>query len=449
MLAMEELRARAKKLRTSVKRSTLGTKTNLNRDAVGILQRQNATRIPALVPVRMGRMAQSPFAFFRGAAAVMAHDLATTPVTGIEVQACGDAHLSNFGFFASPERQLMFDLNDFDETLPGPWEWDVERLVASLVIAAQANGLSDARAGEVAGAAAAEYRKSMDRLSVVGALSRFHELLTADTIMRGLPRRKRKAIQRHTMKRLQKTIEKARLRTSEQAMSKLSIMDARGVPRIVEQPPLIVRPPRPPRYMQEILRKYRATAQPDVGALLEHFTTVDFTLKVVGVGSVGTRCYIVLGMDVTGKPLFLQIKEATASVLEGYTRRSLLRHHGRRVVAGQQIMQAASDPFLGWTTWKSHHFYVRQFRDMKGSFDVEKLDAFGLVKYARLCGSVLARAHAQAAEPALLAGYLGSSEAFDTAMVAFALAYARQNEADHNALLRAIKSGRVSAEPGV
>jgi uncharacterized protein (DUF2252 family) len=450
MATIEESRRHGRALRAEVKRSSLGTGLDFDRDPLQILRSQNRVRIRELVPVRMGRMAQSPFTFFRGAAAVMAHDLATTPVTGITVQACGDAHLSNFGLFASPERRLIFDLNDFDETLPGPWEWDVERLFASLAIAAQANGLSDAKAGDAVAIAAAEYRESIARLAGTGALSRFHMMLTAEMLMRRLRARSIRNPGRGGMvQRLRKAVEKARLRTSEQALAKLSVTDKRGIPQIVDQPPLIVHRDRVPDDVPRILKDYRVSAHHDVNALLEHFTLVDFALKVVGVGSVGTHCYVALVMCATAEPLFLQIKQATASVLEPYTQRSVLRHHGRRVVAGQQIMQAATDPFLGWATAGKHHFYIRQFRDMKGSVAVEKLNATGLTEYGRLCAGALARAHAQTSEPALLAGYLGGGQAFDAAMVKFALDYAKQNESDHAALLRAIKNGRVPANPGV
>jgi uncharacterized protein (DUF2252 family) len=447
MITIGELRKGGRALRSDVKRSALGTALNFDRDPLEILKSQNRVRIRELVPVRMGRMAQSPFTFFRGAAAVMAHDLATTPITGITVQACGDAHLSNFGLFASRERKLIFDLNDFDETLPGPWEWDVERLCASLAIAAQANGLSDAAVCDVVATAAAEYRESIARMAGTGALRRFHTMLTADALMRRLLARTFRNPGRGGMvKRLRKAVEKARQRTSEQALEKLSVKDAHGTPRIVDQPPLIVHRDRVPDDVRKILNNYRASAHHDVNALLEHFTLVDFALKVVGVGSVGTHCYVALLMCSAADPLFLQIKQATASVLEPYTQRSVLWHHGRRVVAGQQIMQAASDPFLGWATVENRYFYVRQFRDMKGSIDVEKLNATGLAEYGRLCAGVLARAHAQTAEPAVIAGYLGAGPSFDKAMVKFALAYAEQNQADHAALLRAIKNGRIPAD---
>jgi uncharacterized protein (DUF2252 family) len=448
--ALREFSKRGKTLRARHKRSTIGTRLDFDRDPVKILEFQNSVRIRELVPVRMGRMAQSAFAFFRGAAAVMAHDLATTPITGITVQACGDCHLSNFGFFASPERELIFDLNDFDETLPGPWEWDVERLVASLAIAAQANGLSDAKARDVAASAAREYRKSTAWLASIGAKRRFHLMVTADALRRRLMTLSgRGTSQRAATRQLKKSVEKARLRTSEQALAKLSLANSSGMPRIVDQPPLIVHRDRVREDVLGILSKYRASVPPDVGALLEHYRIVDFALKVVGVGSVGTHCYVALAMDPKDRPLFLQVKQATASVMEPYTRRSSLQHHGRRVVEGQKIMQAASDPFLGWSTEGKRHYYVRQFRDMKGSMNIEKLDAASLMEYSRLCGAILARAHAQTTEPAVIAGYLGNGPSFDKAMSRFALAYARQNEADHDALLRAIKSGRVPAESGV
>jgi len=345
--ALKEFSKQGKTLRSKLKRAILGTRLDFHRDAVKILEGQNSVRIRELVPVRMGRMAQSPFAFFRGGAAIMAHDLATTPITGITVQACGDCHLSNFGFFASPERELIFDLNDFDETLPGPWEWDVERLVASLAIAAQANGLSDAKARDVAVAGAREYRKSTAWLAGIGALSRFHLMVTAEALRRRLlTLAEQGASGRRAIKELKKSVEKARLRTSEHALAKLSITAPSGMPRIVDQPPLIVHRERVREDVPEILRQYRATVPPDVDELLEHFAIVDFALKVVGVGSVGTHCYIALAMDAKGRSLFLQVKQATASVIEPYTQASYLQHQGRRVVAGQQIMQAASDPFL-------------------------------------------------------------------------------------------------------
>jgi uncharacterized protein (DUF2252 family) len=275
-------------------------------------------------------------------------------------------------------------------------------------------------------------------------------MVTAEALRRRLlALAEQDASRRRAIKQLKKSVEKARLRTSEQALAKLSITAPSGMPRIVDQPPLIVHRERVREDVPEILRKYRATVPPDMDELLEHFTIVDFALKVVGVGSVGTHCYIALAMDARGRSLFLQVKQATTSVIEPYTHPSSLQHQGRRVVAGQKIMQAASDPFLGWSTVGNRHYYVRQFRDMKGSMKIEELDGASLLEYAGLCGAILARAHAQTTEPAVIAGYLGKGSSFDEAMGRFALAYARQNEADHAALLRAIKSGHISAEIGV
>jgi uncharacterized protein (DUF2252 family) len=275
-------------------------------------------------------------------------------------------------------------------------------------------------------------------------------MVTADALRRRLITPAGKSpTKRQATKQLKKSVGKARLRTSEHALAKLSIAGPSGKPTIVDQPPLIVHRARVREDVPGILRKYRATVSPDVDALLDHFKVVDYALKVVGVGSVGTHCYIALAMDAKGRSLFLQVKQATTSVIEPYTRRGPLEHQGRRVVAGQQIMQAASDPFLGWSTAGHRQYYVRQFRDMKGSMDVEKLDADGLMEYSGLCGAILARAHAQTTEPAVIAGYLGNGRSFAEAMGRFALAYAKQNETDHAALLRAIKSGRVHAETGI
>jgi uncharacterized protein (DUF2252 family) len=284
-------------------------------------------------------------------------------------------------------------------------------------------------------------------LAGIGAMRRFHLMVTADALLLTLAAQD--ASQKKAFKQLKKSIDKAKLRTSEHALAKLSIVAPSGMPQILDQPPLIVHRERVREDVPGILRKYRASVPPDVDTLLEHFTIMDFALKVVGVGSVGTHCYIALAIDAKGRSLFLQVKQATASVMERYTHRSSLQHHGRRVVAGQQIMQAASDPFLGWSTAGHRHYYVRQFRDMKGSMNIERLDDAALMEYSGLCGAILARAHAQTTEPAVIAGYLGNGPAFDKAMGHFALAYAKQNEADHTTLLRAIKNGRVRAEIGV
>jgi uncharacterized protein (DUF2252 family) len=442
MPSTAELRATGRGFRAQCPRSMLGTGFRTDRDPVALLDAQNALRLPWLVPIRWGRMAESAFTFYRGAAALMAHDLAPTPVSGIRVQACGDAHLSNFGFYASPERELVFDLNDFDETLPAPWEWDVERLVASLAVAARAGGFADAVAHQAARAGAGAYREAMGALSERSALANFHTLVSASALLE-LSERTGTS---QAAKEIGRVTRKAARRTSETALRRLSTVTEHGRLRLDEQPPIMVRPDQWPEDIARVPELYAATLSPDVRALLGRFRPVDFLLRVVGVGSVGTRCLIGLLLDSTESPLFLQIKEAGPSVLEPWAGPSPIVHAGERVVAGQRIMQAVSDALLGWTSSAGRHYYVRQFRDMKGGFDIERLSARLLVEYGRLCGAVLARAHAQSCEPALIAGYLGGSERFDDAMAAFALAYAEQNAADHAALLAAIASGHVPAD---
>jgi uncharacterized protein (DUF2252 family) len=439
--SVEELAAIGRRLRKQYPRSGLGTGFRTDRDPVALLDAQNATRLQSLVPVRWGRMAQSAFAFYRGAAALMAHDLAPTPVSGIRVQACGDAHLANFGFYASPERKLVFDLNDFDETLPAPWEWDVERLAASLAVAARSSGFGDEVAGRVAAHSAQGYRRAMLRLAQRTALENFHTVVSAAALLEQAEREKA----RSASKAITRAARKAEQRTSESALGKLATVTEEGELRLVEQPPFMVRPRQWPSDIAVVPHLYAESVSADIRALLRRFRPVDMMLRVVGVGSVGTRCLIELLVDTTGGPLILQVKEATASVLEPYAGGSELTHAGERVVAGQRIMQAVSDPFLGWTSSDGRAYYVRQFRDMKGGFEIERLSADLLERYGRLCGSVLARAHAQSGEPALIAGYLGHGAAFDHAMGDFALAYAHQNDLDHAALLAAIAEGRIEA----
>ncbi len=435
----DELAERGRRLRGDCPRSSQGTGFRTDRDPVSLLDAQNATRLQHLIPIRWGRMAQSAFAFYRGAAALMAHDLATTPVTGIRVQACGDAHLSNFGFYASPERDLVFDLNDFDETLPAPWEWDVERLAASLAVAARSSGFGDRAAERIARRAVAGYRQAMQGLAGRSAMENFHTVVNAAVL---LDRATRPA----ATKELNRAARKAQRRTSETALAKLSTVTEDGELRLVEQSPVMVRPTNWPSDIAAVPQLYDGTVGPDIRTLLRRFRPVDAALRVVGVGSVGTRCLIELLVDASGGPLILQVKEATASVLEPYAGAGELDHAGERVVAGQKIMQAVSDPFLGWTSSEGRAYYVRQFRDMKGSIEVERLSADLLRDYGVLCGRVLARAHAQSTEPALIAGYLGGGTAFDEAMGRFAVAYARQNDLDHAALVAAIDSGRIEAD---
>jgi uncharacterized protein (DUF2252 family) len=445
-------------------------------DPVALLEAQNLTREPDLVPVRHGRMMVSPFTFYRGAAKIMAADLAGTPVAGLDAQLCGDAHLSNFGLFASPERILMFDLNDFDETLPGPFEYDVKRMAASFTIAARNNGFSkaDTRAATLASVTA--YREAMASFAQMGTMDIWYAHLDEDELMKGVrgalagiakgkKGKKGEADKKFAKQRekiAEKTREKAHTRDSLQALSKLAeIVD--GKYRIVSQPPIVVperdllatfglSPDEMDHAIREQFRAYRATLQDDRRHLLERFEMVDAARKVVGVGSVGTRAFIVLlqGRD-AHDPLFLQIKEATASVLEEHLGKSKYRQHGERVVQGQRMMQAASDIYLGWTKGLDvrRHYYWRQLRDMKGSIEAETLLPMGLSFYARTCGWTLARAHARSGDPVAIAEYLGASDAFDRSITDFSLAYADQNEQDFQEFVNAVQSGRLQALEGV
>jgi uncharacterized protein (DUF2252 family) len=448
-------------------------------DPVALLEQQNTTREPDLVPVRHGRMMVSPFTFYRGAAKIMAADLKDTPTAGLVVQLCGDAHLSNFGVFASPERKLLFDLNDFDETLPGPFEYDVKRMAASFTIAARNNGFSkaDTRASTLASAAA--YRQAMAEFAQMRTMDIWYAHLTEDDVMaavRGTVAETKKGGGKKTKARhkqdvkaatkaaktAEKTREKAHTRDSLQALSKLGeVVDGRY--RIVSQPPIVI-PARElkasygmsskevSKALREQLRAYRATLQDDRRHLLERFEIVDMARKVVGVGSVGTRAFIVLlqGRD-TGDPLFLQIKEATASVLEDHLPKSRYKQPGERVVRGQRMMQAASDIFLGWTQGVDvrRHFYWRQLRDMKGSALVEAMSPLGLTFYARTCGWTLARAHARSGDPVAIAEYLGDDDAFDRSITDFSERYAEQNEQDFHDFVKAVRSGRIEALEGL
>jgi len=416
-------------------------------DPVDVLQAQARDRIPDLVPIRYGRMMASPFAFLRGSAIVMANDLAGTPNSGIQAQLCGDAHLLNFGAYASPERALLFDLSDFDETLPGPWEWDVKRLAVSFVVAGRDNGFDAADCRNAARAVTASYRQRMTRFSEMGELEVWYSRIGEEEV-RGLLTEARAG--KKTTTKLSKNVRKTRGRDSLQALSKLTtFVDGRRI--INDDPPLLVRIPEGDELRTQvyaILESYKRTLQEDRRHLLERFRFVDAARKVVGVGSVGTRAYVVLleGRD-RDDPLFLQVKEAGASVLEGHIPSGTHEHHGHRVVAGQRLMQAASDIFLGWfRSTEGRDFYWRQLKDMKGSAKVESMSADELVLYAGLCGWALARAHARSGDRVQIAAYLGKSERFDHAIADFAAAYADQTERDHAALLAAVQSGRVAAD---
>src|SRR5215203_5711500 len=418
-------------------------------DPIDLLEAQARDRIPDLMPIRYSRMTASPFAFMRGAAIVMAQDLASTPKTGIQAQLCGDAHLLNFGAYASPERALLFDLNDFDETLPGPWEWDIKRLAASFVVAGRDNGFDAAACRDAARAAAASYRQRMAEFSEMGELEVWYSRVSEEDIRGLLSGAKNR---KTTAKKLSKTVRKARSRDSLQALSKLTrVVDGRRM--INDDPPLLERIPEEDEIRAQvyaILESYKRTLQEDRRHLLDRYLFVDAARKVVGVGSVGTRAYVVLleGRD-ENDPLFLQVKEAGASVLEGYVKANTHEHHGHRVVAGQRLMQAASDIFLGWFRGTGgRDFYWRQLKDMKGSANVEGMLPDELVIYAGLCGWALARAHARSGDRVQIAAYLGKSERFDVAIADFAQAYADQTERDHAALCAAVKSGRLPAEAG-
>ncbi len=419
-------------------------------DPVDIITGQDRSRLQPLVPVRHARMAESSFAFFRGAAAIMAADLASTPSMGTAVQLCGDAHLANFGTFASPERVQVFDVNDFDETLPGPWEWDLKRLAVSMVLAARDNGYPEM--GEVvARQAVAAYRAGMAQFASAGALDVFYAQLTLDRLREALP-------SKADRKRFSKQASKARGRNSRKALGKLT-EPARGGLRIRSQPPLLVPLRDAPAVedsdeahaqIRESFVAYADTLLPDRTRLLHQFELIDIALKVVGVGSVGTRCFIVLlrGRN-NGEPLFLQIKEATGSVLEPYLAPSTFAEHGERVVTGQRLMQAATDVFLGWSKVDGgSQFYWRQFHDMKGSADVAVMHPDRLAYYGGVCGWTLAHAHARSGDSLAIHAYLGKGSSMDKAVARFAQAYADQNEQDYAAFTQAIADGRVEATPG-
>jgi uncharacterized protein (DUF2252 family) len=468
---VDERRARGKEARNWTPTSShAGWAPGTDRaDPVALLEEQNATREPDLVPVRHGRMMVSPFTFYRGAAKLMAADLAGTPTAGLNAQLSGDAHLSNFGVFASPERRLLFDANDFDETLPGPFEYDVKRMAASVTIAARNNGFGkvDTRAATLASVAA--YREAMAGFAEMGTMDIWYAQLAEDELMATIssaakaPKTKKGAkAAKRAKETARKAVQKAHTRDSLQALSKLG-ESVSGHYRIVSQPPIVV-PARDleatyglsadetERVIGEQFRAYRATLQHDRRYLLERFEVIDMARKVVGVGSVGTRAFIVLlqGRD-QQDPMFLQVKEATASVLEDHLPKSRYRQHGERVVHGQRMMQAASDIYLGWTKGAdvNRHFYWRQLRDMKGSADVELMSPLGLTFYARTCGWTLARAHARSGDPIAIAEYLGTSDQFDRSITDFSQRYADQNERDYQSFTGAIRSGRLEALEGV
>jgi len=439
-------------------------------DPVALLESQAASRVPELVPIRYGRMVVSPFTFFRGAALIMASDLASTARSGLTVQACGDAHMSNFGVFASAERSLVFDVNDFDETLPGPWEWDVKRLTASLAIAGRERGFSDKERASIVLDTAAAYRTEMAQLATMRDLDVWYARLDVDTVMKeignvlgvGNKKGEKKTLSK-VKARADKQLAKARTRDSLQALGKLTeVVD--GETRFVSNPPLIVpigelvpeaEADSLTKQVHGLIRSYGASLQSDRRHLLNQFRFAGIARKVVGVGSVGTRAWVILMLGSDGQdPLLLQAKEAQASVLEEFVGKSHYTNEGERVVAGQHLMQASSDIFLGWDhvvglDGVQRDFYVRQLRDWKGSADVDQMIPEGMSAYGRLCGWTLARAHARSGDRIAIAAYLGSSKAFDNAIASFSEIYADQNEKDYQALQQAITDGRIVAQSGL
>jgi uncharacterized protein (DUF2252 family) len=410
-------------------------------DPVKLLGESDRERMPELVPIRYGRMLVSPFTFYRGSAAVMAADLAKTPTTGITVQACGDCHLMNFGGFATPERNVIFDINDFDETLPGPWEWDVKRLAASFVLAARSLGLPAATAQEAGVASARSYRKRLRDYAAMTPLESWYERVSAEDIIETLPKARQALVR--------KRIEKATQQTgSELDFPKLAQVTG-GKARISDSPPLIFHPEmsRVPEFqaaIEKVFAEYKENLPNDRRSLLDQYRIVDAAIKVVGIGSVGRRCWIALLISSGNHPIFLQFKEAVASVMEPYAGKSEFHHHGQRVVEGQRLMQPASDIFLGWATGPiGVQFYVRQLRDAKIKPLVETFDADLLLVYAKACGWVLARAHSKAMDTSMIAGYLGGSDEFDDAIGKFAVSYANQAERDYAALKAAVRKGKI------
>jgi len=438
----EECLATGRTLRESVPRSShAGWKAPTGRrDSIEVLEESNRDRLPELVPIRYGRMVRSPFTFLRGSAGLMAYDLETTPTTGLRVQACGDCHLLNFGLFATPERNLVFDLNDFDETLSAPWEWDLKRLAVSFAVAARDGKLSDANAREAVLECARSYRERLREYSRMSPLEVWYTRLDIETIIAMAPDEKAKKVRKSLA-------EKARQRVIEHLFPKIAGKVA-GRHRLVDQPPVLVHVAEPEieERIREGMADYRESLSDERRVLFDRYRLEDFALKVVGIGSVGTRCYIVLLFDDAGHPLILQVKEACRSVLEPYAGKSPYDNQGQRIVMGQRLMQSSSDIFLGWVRGRrGYDFFVRQLRDMKMSVPLEGLTAVQLNRYAQLCGWTLARAHAKSGDAATISGYLGKGDTFDEALGKFALAYADQNEKDHAALVKAVNSGRLEA----
>jgi uncharacterized protein (DUF2252 family) len=414
------------------------------RDIVGLIEASNKGRLEDLIPIRYGRMLQSAFAYFRGTALIQAHDLKGTPASGITVHACGDCHLMNFGGFATPERNLVFDINDFDETLPAPFEWDVKRLAASFVIAARWRGFRSKQAREIAVQAVSSYRESMRERAGAGVLDGWYSRITLDDL------REIGGKEAAAGGRITKRIAEARKQTHEHVYNRLTEPSKRRLRRIIDQPPLLYHADESQVNEQVIaafFKRYRETLAEERRMLFDRYKVVDVVVKVVGVGSVGTRCLVALLLAAPDDPLFLQVKEARPSVLEHYTGHKPVPHNGQRVVVGQRLMQSASDIFLGWSRGPTgRDFYVRQLRDMKVAPDVETQTPQLMRMYAEVCGLVLARAHNKAGDAAMIAGYLGKVDDFDEAIGDYAAAYADQVERDYETFVKAVRSGRLKSD---
>jgi uncharacterized protein (DUF2252 family) len=439
--SIEERTAAGKALRDRVSRKSQGKwKPAANRpDPIELLKRADEGRLPELLPIRYGRMSQSPFAFFRGAAALMAFDLSKTPATGLRVQACGDCHIGNFGGFGSPERRLVFDVNDFDETSPAPWEWDVKRLATSVVLAARQNNLGGRRCRDAARKAVQSYREHLRKYARMRAIDAWYSHLEANILVREA----KTAIEK---KRWQEVEKKARRQTATQLLTQITYVH-NGNRRIVDRPPLMYHPrdsAKAGKHVADMFHRYLRTLPEDRKVLLQRYQVADIARKVVGVGSVGTRCAVMLLLASDNDPLFLQFKEAFPSVLEPYTSKSKYTNHGERVVTGQRMLQTASDVFLGWTRDDDNRsYYFRQLRDMKMKIDISKMSQDDFFEYIELCGWALARGHARTGDPVKIGGYLGKSDSFDDAIEKFAVEYADQTEHDYSRLKKAVRAGQL------
>ena len=442
----DERRADGKALRDTVEREEQGrwTASRDRRDPIDLLTESNVGRLPDLIPIRYGRMMASPFAFYRGSACIMASDLATMPASGITVQACGDAHLSNFGGFATPERRVIFDINDYDETLPGPWEWDLKRLVASIVLAGRHIRVLESDTSRAVAATARSYREHMADYGAMRALDVWYDAIDVDRFLGEMESDERR-------EQIEERLKKVRERNTPDFLFPKFVEHRGTLPTIADHPPLIFHPtaevaPGVRSRFKDGFESYRSSLAEHVRVLFDRYHFCDLAMKVVGVGSVGTQCAIALFMAAEDDPIFLQVKEANASVLEPYVGASVHAHHGQRVVAGQRLMQSASDLFLGWGRGANgRDFYVRQLRDMKTSAIIEDFDAADLRAYGRVCGWALARAHARSGDAAMIYGYMGSGSTFDDAMADFAAEYADQAQRDHRAFVKAVRQGRIKA----